>query len=83
MNFIAAYWWLWLLCTVVFGGIVTNNQLKRMRRMMDHKYNPSGISTDSFLSGLGSMVIYAVFAWGSGFMLLLSIIINFIVYFSH
>ncbi len=88
MDFIAQYWWLWLIGLLIFGGLMTINQRRRVRGMMRPMSNfPSNLSfgefdksfqqaADSFQKGFGSMMLFWVLFVASGVLLLISVVVN-------
>lgn len=84
MDFIGAYWWLWLVVMVVFGAYALYNQLKRVKGIVNKGFSGDmGGALGSFQSGIGSFIVASVLTSGSGILLLLSIIINLIAHSSH
>lgn len=82
MEMIGTYWWVWLLATLVFGGYVLYNQIRRIRGMMKN-----GMSGDmdkafsSFHAGIVPLVVSALLVSVAGGLLLFSILINLIDYY--
>jgi hypothetical protein len=66
MEFVASYWWLWLVAVVFFGGMVFHIQLKNIKNMN--------------FSRIGAVIGLALIAWVAGIMFALSIVINLINY---
>jgi uncharacterized membrane protein YhaH (DUF805 family) len=72
MHFVAEYWWLWLIMSVItllYGGY---NQVKRMQGMMKGE--------DVFSKGLVPLFIAAVLNLGFVVLLVTSIVLNVIDY---
>lgn len=84
MEFIGAYWWLWLVLMLVFETYAAYNQIKRIREFAD-KGLPEDVdgAGGSFLSGIGSFILAGALTAVFGLLLVLSIIINLIEYFSR
>lgn len=81
MEFIGVYWWAWLIGMVIFGGYAIYNQVKRIKGMMVGGFSRDiNLAFSSFRSGILSMVVSLVIAGISSILLLLSVIINLIIY---
>lgn len=84
MEFIGAYWWLWLLLMLIFGTYAVHNQLKRIKKMMDKDLSGDA-KKDIFrsaFSGMGSVILVGALAMGAWGLFLLSVVINLIAHFS-
>ncbi|MDO8521478.1 MAG: hypothetical protein Q7S52_05160 [bacterium] len=82
MQFIASYWYLWLILMIVFGGYAMYNQLRRMKSMTRSFFGSNSAAEglvgvhQSFFSGMGKMIVAGVIASISSFLLLIAIVIN-------
>ncbi|MDO8516964.1 MAG: hypothetical protein Q7S33_02460 [Nanoarchaeota archaeon] len=80
MEFIGAYWWLWLIFSVICTGYAIFNQVKRMKnfhQVMLSRMNPVAAS-NSFFSGLIPLIISGLLATGFSILLGISIVVNII-----
>jgi len=79
MEFIGAYWWLWLVLMIVFGGYAIHKQHKMMKGMMDESLSRDarGMFTAMF-SGMGFVILTGSLAMGAWGLFLLSVVINLI-----
>ncbi|MBI4992322.1 MAG: hypothetical protein HZB99_03820 [Candidatus Harrisonbacteria bacterium] len=79
MEFVASWWWLWLLSFVFSSGYVMVNQVRHMRGMVNAVDFESG--KKSFTSGLGAFAAVGLVAWASALLLVVSLAINLLKYF--
>ncbi|MCX6745616.1 MAG: hypothetical protein NTX00_01195 [Candidatus Parcubacteria bacterium] len=84
MEFIGAYWWLWLVLMVVFIGYASYNQINRIMGMKKKGFDQSDMdgAFQAFGSGIKGFVISFVLGGIATVLLLLSVVINLIA-FSH
>lgn len=78
MEFIATYWWVWLIGTFVCFAVTMFNQINRIRRM--HRDFDSNSGFDGFTKGL---FVFAIGGLGSavfGILFLIGVVIQIINY---
>ena len=73
MEFIATYWWIWLIAMFVCYGYGVYNQLRRMKNLSEGKI-------DNFTDGMGRMIVAMLGGTIFTGMLLISVVINLIDY---
>lgn len=77
MEFIATYWYLWLVIMVVSGGYAICNQITRMKGFADSAIeHDAGSMFKGFFSNIVSLGISALIAWTGGILLLIAVITN-------
>jgi len=81
MDFIATYWWLWLIGMLVCYGIAVYSQLQRMKRLQNSVFSKRMEDTQKeFTKGMGTMMLAGLAGAGFMIVLLLSIVLNVIIY---
>ena len=77
MEFIATYWYIWLVIMVIGYGYALSNQLRRMKGMMTSPF-AAGIAENTFFKGIGKMVVAGAIGIGGMVLLAIAIVLNII-----
>ena len=78
MEFIATYWYIWLVVMLVGYGYALANQYRRMKGMMTAPMSSFDSVGGSFFKGMGLMFVAAAIGAGGMVMLVIAIIVNII-----
>ena len=78
MDFIATYWYLWLVVMLVGYGYALTNQLRRMKGRMNASISSFENIGNTFFKGIGALFVAAAFGAGGMVMLAIAIIVNII-----
>lgn len=62
IQFLATYWWAFLIAAVLFGFLAGLNQVRRMKRMVGGFGSTFDDGFDGFTKGLGTLVLFGLLA---------------------
>ncbi len=78
MEFIAQYWFVWAILTVLFVWTTVSGPLKRIKRVAGAQ--SFGKAAGGMVRGLEGTFLMMLLAWVFGMLLVLSVILNIIAY---
>lgn len=80
MQFIANYWWLWMILSVCCWVYCFFNQLKRMKEVASTSRSNLFDIKKSFFSGQANLIIFGLSGSMLGLLLLIEVVLNIIRY---
>lgn len=85
MDFIANYWFVWLLILVACIAYAIYNQITRFKRVSASMSSSLSMDQDigAFFKGVVPLVLSMLMGWGSGILLVIAIVIHVIRYFTN